>query len=64
MASRSARSGRYVSKATAARQPRTTVTQAGKTSKAHGARSAITGRFVTPATAKRHPDTTITEGGA
>lgn len=64
MASRSAKTGRFVSTATAARHPRTTVTHSGKSSKAHGSRSAITGRFVKDSTAKRHPDTTITEGGA
>ncbi len=64
MASRSAKTGRYVSKATAQRHPRTTVTHSRKSSAATGHRSTITGRFVTEATAKRHPDTTITEGGA
>ena len=55
-ASRSAKTGRYVSKATAARHPRTTVTEikSGKGGgKAH--RSAITGRYVTEGTARRHP---------
>lgn len=59
----SAITGRYVTPATAARHPRTTVTSpAGgsrATSTAH--RSAITGRYVTPATAVRHPRTTVTE---
>ncbi len=61
---RSAISGRYVSKATAARSPRTTVTESGgnKGSGTHY-RSAITGHYVTEATAKRHPDTTVTENG-
>lgn len=61
---RSAKTGRYVSKATAKRHPRTTVVESGKnksTATAH--RSAITGRYVTPATAKRHPGTTVTENG-
>lgn len=64
MAARSAKTGRFVTKATAARSPRTTVVQSGRSSGAKGTRSAITGRFVTEATAKRHPDTTVTEGGA
>lgn len=64
MASRSAKTGRFVSKATAARHPRTTVIHSGKSSRATGSRSAITGRFVTEATARRHPDTTITESSA
>lgn len=64
MAARSAKTGRFVSKAAAARDPRRTVVQSGKSSGAKGSRSAITGRFVKGSTAKRHPDTTITEGGA
>lgn len=59
---RSARTGRYVSKATAARHPRTTVAPSGAKSSARGNRSAITGRFVRNATAARHPNTTIREG--
>lgn len=61
---RSAISGRYVSRATAARHPRTTVVESGgnRGSGTHS-RSAITGRYVTPATAKRHPNTTVTENG-
>lgn len=61
---RSAVTGKYVSKATAARSPRTTVTESGsnKGSGAHH-RSAITGHFVTEATAKSHPETTVTENG-
>lgn len=58
---RSAKTGRYVSKATAARHLRTTVIHSGGKSEAKGHRSAITGRFVTATTAARHPDTTITE---
>jgi hypothetical protein len=54
--------GRYVSNTTAARNPRTTVTESGG-NKGSGTRhrSAITGHYVTEATAKRHPDTTVTE---
>ena len=61
---RSAKTGRYVTRATAARHPRNTVTEAGK-NKGSGtrSRSAITGRYVTPATAARHPGTTVTENG-
>jgi hypothetical protein len=61
--SRSAKTGRFVKPSTAARHPRTTVTQT-VGGKAKGYRSAITGRFVRESTAQRHPDTTIEEGGA
>lgn len=61
---RSARTGRFVTKATAARHPRTTVVESGSN---HGTgthnRSAITGRYVAKSTAARHPDTTVTEKG-
>nr|WP_298891875.1 hypothetical protein [uncultured Acinetobacter sp.] len=65
MAYRSAITGRYVSKATYARHPKTTV----KESKSSGAskgnktvnRSAITGQFVTDTYAASHPKTTLTE---
>ncbi|QJY51151.1 hypothetical protein [Pseudonocardia broussonetiae] len=62
---RSAISGRYVTAATAARHPRTTVTHAAGASRATGTahRSAITGRYVAAATAARHPRTTVTENG-
>jgi hypothetical protein len=61
---RSAITGRYVSRATAARHPRTTVVESGSNrgTGTHN-RSAITGRYVTPATAARHPNTTVTEKG-
>lgn len=61
---RSAVTGRYVPKATAVRNPRTTVVESGgnKSSGTHH-RSAITGRYVTGSTAKRHPGTTVTEQG-
>ena len=58
---RSAISGRFVSNATAARHPRTTVTQT-VPNNSHGNRSAISGRFVTDATAQRHPKNNIREG--
>lgn len=61
---RSAISGKYISKAAAARHPRTSVVES---STNHGKgthhRSAITGHFVKPATAARHPNTTVTEKG-
>jgi|JI6StandDraft_1071083.scaffolds.fasta_scaffold02485_8 hypothetical protein len=59
---RSAITGRYISKAAAARHPQTSVSHAGGSSSSKGARSSITGRFVRESTAKRHPDTTIQEG--
>lgn len=61
---RSAITGRYVSRATAARHPRTTVVESGgnRGSGAHH-RSSITGRYVTGSTAQRHPNTTVTENG-
>lgn len=60
---RSAITGRYVSSATAARHPRTTVVESTRASRSTGTahRSAITGRYVTPATTARHPRTTVTE---
>lgn len=61
---RSAITGRYITRAGAARHPRTSVVESGRN---HGSgthsRSAITGRFVTPAAARRHPNTTVTEKG-
>lgn len=61
---RSAITGRYISRAAAARHPRTSVVESGAN---HGKgthhRSAITGEFVTPGTAARHPNTTVTEKG-
>lgn len=62
--SRSAVTGRYISRAAAARHPRTSVTESGankSSGKAH--RSAISGRYVTGATARRRPNTTVTENG-
>ncbi len=62
--SRSAVTGRYVTPATAARNPRTTVTErGGNNSSGTHHRSAISGHYVTEATAKRHPGTTVTEQG-
>lgn len=58
--SKSAGTGRIISKASGARHPRTTITQT-VGGKAKGHRSTITGRFVKPSTAARHPGTTIRE---
>ena len=61
---RSAISGRYVSTATAARHPRTTVTErGGNHSSGTHYRSAISGHYVSAATAARRPRTTVTERG-
>lgn len=61
---RSAATGRYVKASTAARNPKTTVTERGanRSSGTHH-RSAITGKFVKGSTAARHPNTTVTERG-
>ncbi len=61
--SRSAATGRFVTARTAARSPRTTVTEStsGRGGGGPHARSAITGRYVTPQTAARPPNTTVTE---
>jgi hypothetical protein len=59
---KSASTGRFVSKATVARHPSTTVTQT-TGGNGHGYRSASTGRFVTKSTAQRHPNKTVREGG-
>ena len=62
--SRSAITGRFVTPATAARHPRTTVTSTGTSQATRtSSRSAITGRYVTATTAARHPRTTVTENG-
>lgn len=61
---RSAVTGKFVKASTAARNPKTTVTERGanRSSGTHH-RSAITGKFVKGSTAARHPDTTVTEHG-
>ncbi len=60
--SRSAITGKYVTRAAAARRPRVTVTETGgNRSSGTAHRSAITGRYVTAATAARRPRTTVTE---
>jgi hypothetical protein len=65
MPHRSAKSGRYISKAAAARHPNTTVREKPgpnrSTATAH--RSASSGRYVTNRTAKRNPGGTVTENG-
>jgi len=60
---RSAKTGRFINNAAAARHPRTTVRESVSRKGGGGPhhRSAITGRFVTEATVKRHPNTTVTE---
>ena len=59
---RSASSGRFVSRATAARWPAKTTTErvgSGTSNSRSVYRSASSGRFVTPNTAKRNPGGTI-----
>ncbi|MGN8551077.1 UNVERIFIED_CONTAM: ABC transporter ATP-binding protein [Microbacterium sp. SLM126] len=61
---RSAKSGRFVSKATVARWPGKTTTErvgSGTGNRITVHRSASTGRFVTGSTAKRNPDGTISQ---
>lgn len=62
---RSAATGRYVTARTAARSPKTTVTEAHRSNRSSGTahRSAITGCYVTAKTAARHPNITVTENG-
>ncbi len=60
---RSAKSGRFVTKAYASRNPKTTLAEIRGGGSTHGAyRSAITGKFVSKAAAARHPNTTIRDG--
>lgn len=61
---RSAGSGRFVSKAAAARWPSKTTTErvgVGTSNSRSVSRSASSGKFVTPATAKRNPGGTINQ---
>ena len=61
---RSAISGRYISKAAAARHPRTSVVESGSNKSSGKAyRSAISGRYVTKGYAQRKPNNTVTENG-
>ena len=60
---RSARSGRFVTKAHAKRSPKTTVVERiGGGSTGGVGRSAITGKFVGKGHVKRSPGTTIIDG--
>jgi len=65
MPNRSAKTGRYISNAAAARHPRTSVREAPgpNRSTVTAYRSAATGRYVTEATTKRNPSGTVTENG-
>lgn len=61
---RSAKTGKYISRATATRSPRTTLKESGGRNTRSGRsvhRSAVTGRFVGNAAAKRWPNHTVTE---
>jgi hypothetical protein len=60
---RSAKSGRYVTKAHGKSHPRTTVKETrGKSGSTHGSyRSAISGQFVTAKHGKSNPKTTVRE---
>jgi hypothetical protein len=62
--SRSAITGRYISRAAAARHPKTSVTEHGG-NKGSGTRhrSAVTGRYISKAPAARYPKTSVTESG-
>ena len=61
---RSAITGRYISRAAAARHPRTSVVESGGNKGSGKAyRSAVSGRYVTKGTAQRSPNTTVTENG-
>ena len=62
--SRSARTGRFVTKAHATRSPRTTTTERVGQGTSNGravTRSATSGRFVTTRWGKQNPDGTITQ---
>lgn len=65
MAYRSAITGRYISKAAAARHPKTSVTESSGGNQSSGThhRSAITGLYISEAAAARHPNTSVTENG-
>lgn len=63
--SRSAGTGRYVTRAASRRNPSTTVVESVKPAQGGSpvkvARSVITGRFISKAVAARHPGTTVIE---
>lgn len=65
MPNRSAKTGRYISNAAAARHPRTSVHEkpGPNRSSATAHRSASSGRFVNERTARRNPGGTVTENG-
>lgn len=60
---RSAITGRYLSKASAARHPKTSVHESSASNRDTGThhRSAVNGRYVTEDAARRSPKTTVTE---
>ena len=61
---RSAITGRYISRAAAARHPGTSVVESGGNKRAGTAyRSPTSGRCVTKGTARRSPNSTVTENG-
>lgn len=63
---RSAITGRYISKAAAARHPKTSVRESpGSTSGGSGThyRNAVNGQYVPAAEAAKHPKTTLREKG-
>jgi hypothetical protein len=62
---RSAITGRYISKAAAARHPNTSVRESSALNSGSGTRhrSAVNGHYVTAAQAAKRPKTTITEKG-
>lgn len=65
MPNRSAKTGKYISNAAAARWPHTSVREkpGPNRSSATAHRSASSGRYVAERTAKRNPDGTVTENG-
>jgi len=61
---RSARTGKFITKAAAKRSPRTSVVESGSNkSSATAYRSAISGKYVTKGYAQRKPNNTVTENG-
>lgn len=65
MPNRSAKTGKYISNAAAARWPNSSVREKPGPNQASATvhRSASTGRYVTEGTAKRNPGGTVTENG-
>lgn len=62
---RSAITGRYISKAAAARHPNTSVRESSASNSGSGTRhrSAVNGHYVTAAEAAKHPKITVSEKG-